>query len=158
LIYKPNKGNDVGRIELRIADLANPLEGEFDLSKCGAAAQYLSINTGYRKGKRPENKDKVEIWFAPHFLIKNNLQGSASHFKDIMDSWDALTAPVGTFFTWGGWDDLGSYDYATNLSWASYNDPENNFTAYLTATSPFTIFGCIPTFTLSLHTLFSCHF
>jgi serine/threonine protein kinase len=126
LIYKPNKENNVGRIELRIADLANPLEGEFDLSKCGDAGKYLSINTGYRKGKRPENKDKVEIWFVPHFLIEKNLSGSASHFKDIMGSWDPLTAPVGTFFTWGSWDNLGWYDYATTLGFEAYNAPENN--------------------------------
>jgi serine/threonine protein kinase len=126
LIYKPNKENDEGKIELRIADLGNPLEGEFDLSGCGDTGKYLSINTGYRKGKRPENANKTEIWFAPRFLIEKNLSGSASHFKDIMGSWDASTAPVGTFFTWGGWDDLNDYDYATKLTWEAYNDPENN--------------------------------
>lgn len=29
LIYKPNKDNDIGKVELRIADLANPLQGTF---------------------------------------------------------------------------------------------------------------------------------
>lgn len=79
LIYKPNKDNDIGKMELRIADLANPLEGEFDLSKCGDAGQYLSINTGYRKGFRPENKDKVDIWFTPRFLADRELSTMAEN-------------------------------------------------------------------------------
>jgi len=126
LIYKPNTQNDVGKIELRIAYLPNPLDGEFDLSKCGDVGKYLSIKTGYCKGIKPENENKVEIWFAPHFLIEKNLAGSASHFKDIMGSWNARTAPMGTFFTWGWWYNLGWYDYATNFNWDAYNNVENN--------------------------------
>ena len=126
LIYKPDPKSNWGMVVMPIADLPNPLNGKFDLSKCGDAGKRLSINTGYRKGQRPENKDKAEIWIAPRFLIEKNLQGSASHFKDIMGSWDARTAPVGMFWTWSNWDVLKYYDYATTLSWESYNDPENN--------------------------------
>lgn len=114
LVYRPNEESDAGRIELRIADLANPLEGTFDLSKCGDAGKYLSISTGYRKGKKPENDNKVEIWLTPRFLIEKNLEGDASHFKDIMGSWDATAHPLGTFFTAGTWNNLSWYDHATH--------------------------------------------
>jgi hypothetical protein len=30
-----------------------------------------------------------------------------------MDNWDQVKAPVGLFFTWGGQDDLSTYDYLT---------------------------------------------
>ncbi|MBL8677229.1 MAG: hypothetical protein JNJ47_07430, partial [Alphaproteobacteria bacterium] len=65
LVYRPQEGSDVGMIEMPIADLANPLEGIFDLSRCGDAGNYLSIATGYRKGKKAENANKVEVWLAP---------------------------------------------------------------------------------------------
>ena len=80
LIYKPQEGSDVGRIDLPIAALANPLEGTFDLSKCGDAGNYFSISTGYRKQKIAKNESKVEIWFAPRFLIEKELKTTASHF------------------------------------------------------------------------------
>ena len=71
LIYRPKKGSDEGMIKLRIADLENPLDGTFDLSRCGHVMKYLSISTGYRKRKKVENASKVEIWFAPRFLIND---------------------------------------------------------------------------------------
>src|SRR5579871_3206007 len=70
LIYKPDPNSDVGMKVMCISDLMNPLEGTFDLSTCGDADQYLSINTGYCKGKRVENVNKVGIWFVPRVLIK----------------------------------------------------------------------------------------
>jgi len=162
LIYKPDPNSDEGMVVLPIADLANPLDGEFDLSPCGNAGEHLSIYTGYRKGKRPENKDKVEIWFAPHVLIEKNLAGSASHFKDIMGSWDASKAPVGTFFTWGGWDNLGWYDYATQLKWEVYNDPENNLrnihvSSYMSRPPSLSLPRPIDLL-YYIHIKFSCHF
>ena len=114
LIYRPNgDGNDTGRINLPIAALGNPLEGVFDLSGCGDAGQHLSIATGYRKGKKAENANKVEIWLAPRFLIERNLAATSGHFQEIMGGWDGAVAPVGIFWTWGGWDNLGYYDYLT---------------------------------------------
>jgi len=115
LIYKPNPNSDEGKVELRIADLEDPLNGTFDLSHCGNTGKYLSISTGYRKGKKPENEGKVEIWFAPRFLIEKELNGAAAHFKKIMGNWKQ-EAPVGMFWTWGGSDDMsyGNYDYLTN--------------------------------------------
>ena len=112
LIYKPDPKSDKGRIELPIRALANPLEGTFDLSQCDNSGKYLSISTGYRKGKVLSNANKTEIWIAPRFLIEKELQGSASHFKHIMSSWDVKTAPIGLFYTWGGWDNQ-YYDYTT---------------------------------------------
>jgi len=99
-----------GREVAQIATTFNPatLEGTFDLSRCGDAGRYLSIHTGYRKGKRAENKDKLEIWFVPKFLVERDLATTAAHFRPIMDQW---TAPIGIFWTWGNWDNLGWYDY-----------------------------------------------
>lgn len=115
LIYRPQEGSDVGRIEMPISALQNPLEGTFDLSQCGDTGKYLNISTGYRKEKRPENVNKVEIWFAPRFLIEQELQTTASHFQGIMGNWYD-TAPVGIFWTWGRWNNLSDYDYLVTLT------------------------------------------
>jgi V8-like Glu-specific endopeptidase len=110
LVYRPQEGSDAGRIDMPIAALTNPLEGTFDLSRCGDTAQYLSIATGYRKGIKAENKDKVEIWFAPRFLIQRELATTAGHFREIEGKW-AAEAAVGMFWTWGNWDNMEWYDY-----------------------------------------------
>jgi len=99
---------------LRIADLANPLEGTFNLSQCGDAGKYLSISTGYRKGKKPENENKVEIWFVPRFLVEKEINGSTSHFKEIFPENWPVTSPVGIIWTSGDWDNMGWYDYFLN--------------------------------------------
>jgi len=85
LIYRPYPNSDKGKVELRIADLEYPLNGTFDLSRCGDMGKYLSISTGYRKGKQSENKDKIEIWIAPRFLIEKELNTTASHLKPRMN-------------------------------------------------------------------------
>lgn len=113
LIYKKGQPDEV---RLPIAALANPLKGVFDLSQCGDSGQYLSIATGYRKGKKAKNANKVEIWLAPRFLIERNLATSASHLQPIMGDWNAATAPAGVFWTWGGWDNMGYFDYLTTNS------------------------------------------
>ena len=113
LVYRPTAGSDVGKIELPIAALANPLDATFDLSNCGDTGHYLSIATGYRKGKQAENANKVEIWLTPRFLIEKDLAHRAGHYAPIMWTWDAQTAPVGLFFNWGGRDDLNYFDYLT---------------------------------------------
>ena len=46
LIYKPDPNSDEGKVELRIADLEDPLNGTFDLSRCGNTGEYLNISTG----------------------------------------------------------------------------------------------------------------
>jgi hypothetical protein len=115
LIYRPNQGSDDGMVTLPIRELANPLKTTFDLSRCGDAGQYLSISTGYRTENRLENKGKVEIWFAPRFLIEKELNDTAAHFKPIMGDWKQ-EAPVGMFWTWGGYDDMNCYDYLTTKS------------------------------------------
>jgi hypothetical protein len=118
LVYRPNPGNDAGMIKLPIAALKNPLESTFDLSKCGDTGQYLSISTGYRKKVNPANANKVEIWFAPKFLIEKELATTAGHFKQLFGGWMSASkwapdAHVGIFWTWGGDNDLDSYDYLT---------------------------------------------
>ena len=114
LIYRPKGINKTeGEIRLRIADLKNPLEGTFDLSQCGDAGNYLSINTGYRKGKKQENANnanKVEIWLTPRFLVEKEQSGSAKHLQPIMSKW-SKDISVGVLYTWGGWDDMSYFDY-----------------------------------------------
>jgi hypothetical protein len=123
LIYRPQKGSDVGMITLRISALVNPLDGTFDLSQCGDVGQYLTISTGYRKGKKAENANKLEIWLTPRFLVEKKIQGSAQHFQKlfhqillpqilIQSQWPEK-APVGIFWTWGGWDNMRWYDHVT---------------------------------------------
>jgi hypothetical protein len=116
LVYKPNKDNNDGMIELRISDLKNPFECEFDLSKCGDAGKYIAIMTGFRKGKYDANKNKVEIWIAPRFLIEKFLESSATHFKPIMNGWNEKNSMLGIFYTWGNWDELSWYEYLTDKS------------------------------------------
>ena len=113
LIFRPTEGSDEGMIELLISKLWNPLGGTFNLSECGDTYDYLSISTGYRKGKIAENAHKVEIWFAPRFLIERELGTTAGHFKPIMDDWIQDLAPVGMFWTDGGLDKLNCYNYLT---------------------------------------------
>lgn len=110
LIYRPQEGSDVGRIDMPISALQNPLECAFDLSRCGDSDKYLTISTGYRKEKNSLNANKVEIWLTPRFLVERELETSAMHFRGILNSWHE-TAPIGIFWTWGGWDNLSDFDY-----------------------------------------------
>src|SRR3990167_6355937 len=134
LVYRPNEGSDVGKIELPIAALANPLEGTFDLSRCGDAAQYLSINTGIRKVQTPANASKVEIWFTPRFLVDKEMLQLAKnhHMREIIGNWDAARAPIGIFWTWGGWNAENQISYCDYLTTESMNDmgAENVFKKY----------------------------
>jgi hypothetical protein len=116
LIYRPLPGNDTGRIDLPIAELANPLMGIFDLSRCGNTGQYLSIATGYKKGQIPANAKKTEIWLVPRFLIENEMCPTVTHFIGIMGGWQP-TAPIGIFWTWGSHTAAAhNFDYLTNQS------------------------------------------
>lgn len=113
LVYRPTEGSDVGKIELPIAALANPLDGTFDLSKCGETGRYLSIATGYRKTMQAANANKVEIWITPRFLVEKDISGPACHYAPIMSDWDDHTVPVGLFFNWGGAADVKAFDHHT---------------------------------------------
>jgi hypothetical protein len=123
LVYKPDPNSDAGRIDLPIASLSNPLEGRFDLSRCGDTWKYLSIHTGYKKGYIAENKDKVEIWFVPRFMVEREISSTARHLQPIMDRWSAMGAPIGIIWTWWN-DDLKYYDYLTTQ--APENLSDNN--------------------------------
>ena len=109
-IYKPNPSSDVGKIEIPFASIVNPttLEGTFDLRGCGYTGTYLSINTGYRKGLRAENSNKVETWIVPKFIVERDIGTTARHLAPIMDS---FSSPLCLFWTWGGWDNMDWYDY-----------------------------------------------
>lgn len=127
LIYRPDPKSDVGMVTLPIRALGNPLEGTFDLSCCGDTGKKLSIATGYRKGKKPENANKVEVWMTPRFLIQEELNTTAAHFRDdrLMLYWRPESLihrdwtkeiQVGLFWNWGSWDDLSDYAfYVTDM-------------------------------------------
>lgn len=112
LIYKPNKDNDDGRKEFRIGDLANPLNGTFDLSGCGDSDQHLSISTGFRTGKNPANKNKLEIWIVPQFVLQKDLR--AKPYNEFLQKQDGhRNKPFAILFNWGGWN---GDDYAHGVT------------------------------------------
>lgn len=111
LQYTPNQGDPT---ILWIMDKEKPFAGEFNLSKCGDAGNYLSISTGYRKGKKPENANKEEIWFCPWFVINQDLERTASHFEPIFESWDKTVAPMGIFWTPGNWHEMSWFVHLTS--------------------------------------------
>ena len=123
LIYRPDGKTDNGRVDLPISSLLDPLEGTFDLSQCGDLGEFLSISTGYRKGKRLENAYKHEIWFTLRSLVKRDIERKSSHFKEIFPNKWQENKPVGIFWTCGGWDNLECYDYLTDQS---MDDISNN--------------------------------
>lgn len=121
LIYKQTQNNaqgNIGNIEIPILNLTlftnllrcvSPFEGTFDLSSCGDVRNQLSINTGYKKGKIEANKDKVEIWFVPRFLIERD---APERYKAIINEWKTTPlATIGIFWTVGNDDNLENYDY-----------------------------------------------
>src|SRR3990167_7867991 len=84
----------------------------------GEKKKYLSIATGYRKVQTPANANKVEIWFTPRFLVDKEMPhlDPNHHMRAIIGSWDAARAPIGIFWTWGGWnatDHMAYCDYLT---------------------------------------------
>ncbi len=111
LVHKPNKNNDEGRREFKIGDLANPLSGTFDLSGCGDSAKYLSISTGFRTSVNPENKEKVEVWIVPQFVLQNDTRAKA--FNDFLQIQEKhRDKPFAILFNWGGWNDLEWHEVA----------------------------------------------
>lgn len=119
LIYRPTAGSDVGKVELSISDFLtrgqNPLESTFDLSRCGDAATYLSISTGYRReATKSANPSKWEVFITPKFLIEAHKTSTASHYAAISNaSW---TAPFAVIQNYGGWANVNWYWYHTTLS------------------------------------------
>lgn len=104
LIYKKR---ELDEIKMPIAALVNPLEDVFDLSRCGDAGNYLSIRTGYRKGKLTYpnanpgyGTNRIEVWFSPRFLIERELSTTAKHFQSIMSSRRASDSPISLFWSW----------------------------------------------------------
>jgi energy-coupling factor transporter ATP-binding protein EcfA2 len=122
LIYRPTAGSDVGKIELSIRSLANPLDGTFDLSRCGNAGQYLSISTGYRKAKIAANADKIEVWVVPKFVVKKDI-ATLPCYLEILSEWKT-DAPFGVFWTYGNWNSMGDswcYSFKTPSKISSHN-------------------------------------
>ena len=126
LLYIPIPNSDTGMITLKISELKepsseetsykllkkNPLEGTFDISKCGDEGKYFVISTGYRKRINPKNERKTEIWIAPHFMIEKQI-ANAPHLQCIMGNWDGNAVPVGVLVSWSG--NLNEdFDYCTS--------------------------------------------
>jgi hypothetical protein len=138
LEYRPTPGSDVGMITLLFRDLlaplvgaANPLSATFDLSRCGDAGNYLSINIGYKKRKIPANAGKTEIWICPKFLVEEELATTASYLAPIMGQWEF---PVGYFWTWGNYDvATDNYQYLLN----GIIDQDNSLYGKYASTSTF---------------------
>jgi len=49
-------------------------------------------------------------------LVAKEINGNASHFKEIFPSQWPETAPIGIFWTGGIFDSMNHYDYLTNQS------------------------------------------
>ena len=113
LIYENNSSNVNCKIEFPICDFVNPLEGTFDLSKCADTGKYLSISTGYRKRKKQENTNKVEIWLTPRFLVEKQINDSAKNLSSIFPVHWPDSGKLGVIWTWGEWDDVNWCDFFT---------------------------------------------
>jgi len=118
LIYRPQEGSDVGRVDMPIAELVNPLEGTFDLSRCDGADHYLSISTGYRKEQK--SASYIEIWIAPRFLIT----AAPEDFQWLEKEWSPAVE-VGIFWNLGSDVDNEGYDYLITRDMNSLS--KNNF-------------------------------
>jgi hypothetical protein len=113
-VYKPNKDGR-GMVEVPISSLINPLEGTFDLSAFGDTSRYISIHTGYKRGKIPANDGKLEIWACPKFL-----GATAPQFAGIMSQWES---PIAYFWTWGGYEIAGdNFDYLLKSEFCMNNE------------------------------------
>lgn len=122
LIYKPNEDNDNGRKEFRIGDLANPLNGTFDLSGCGSSDQLLSISTGFRTGQNPANKNKLEIWIVPQFVLQKDPR--AKVFNDFLQTLEPGGDPFVILFNKGSWIRMASFavtSFECPLYWSARN-------------------------------------
>ena len=118
IVYRPNGDDSTDQLVVKISDLANPLDGTFDISKWDEAGAYFTISTGYRKAWNPENNNKIEIWIVPKFVVEKNLDGSASHFHSIMNEW---TGEIGIFWTWGNWKEMDRFTFCTDRSFYELN-------------------------------------
>ena len=117
LIYRPIPGSDDGIVTLSISKLMNPFKSTFDLSALGGTDKFLVITTNISDFFAP-HPDQVVIGFFPHFRVKRIVASTPDHpFKDIMEKWDGVAAPVGIFWRWGSYD-LTWYDYLTQSSLA----------------------------------------
>jgi|JI61114C2RNA_FD_contig_51_405928_length_1070_multi_2_in_0_out_0_1 hypothetical protein len=128
LIYRQNPNSDNGKIELLISGLNHPFKGEFDLSNFGDIEKNLSINMGYRNRVKKKNKERIEIWLSPWFLIEKNINTTTKDINNIFPKELSLTSPIVIFWTLGKWDRLDSYDFLTkkNLSEISQLNLHNN--------------------------------
>ncbi|HAL95477.1 MAG TPA: hypothetical protein DCP55_05965 [Chitinophagaceae bacterium] len=122
LIYKPFPNSNRGKIELPIAALASPLEGQFDLSGYGIP-KIVNIYTGYKKERleslerqqmAQSGRNAMEIWIVARFMVERELKNTASHLQPIMDEWPSYN-PIGIFWTCE-YNSTECFDYLTTQS------------------------------------------
>ncbi|WP_032113622.1 hypothetical protein [Candidatus Paracaedibacter symbiosus] len=75
-------------------------------------------------------------------MIEKKLTTTAGHFQRIFGKWSDK-APVGIFWTWGGWDDLTWYDYLTtqNYDELSIDNLYEKGCMYAVGDEPFQYYG-----------------
>lgn len=113
---------------LRVSDLPNPVEDEFDLSWCNAE-KHLSIHTGRKKGKILRNSDKIEIWLTPWFMIQNEFQNPKNCFERVSLDMEQRTWSTAVFWTRGNSDRLKEYDYFSDTQLLDLNK-DNLYSMY----------------------------
>ena len=120
LQYRPYRESDEGMVTLKISDLPNPFDGTFDLSGCGDAANYLVITTSlsdFFAQHVYQNVYQIVIGISPHFLVEKIVASTPEHrFKDIMEKWDGVRAPIGIFWRQGSGQPLEWYNYITHAT------------------------------------------
>ena len=101
----------------------------FDLSGCDDSDQHLSISTGFRTGQNPANKNKLEIWIVPQFVLQKDLR--AKPYNEFLQKQDGhRNKPFAILFNWGGW--IGE-DYAHGVTGDDGNEFDHLVSAWSAA-------------------------
>lgn len=119
LVYRPTTGSDVNMIELRVANLGDPLDDTFDLSKCGSVSQHLKVVTGLRTGYSPVDSNKLVVRICPHFVAVNFVQTDGDSVDTLCNTiakWNGAKCPIGLFWTAGSSTASYRFVYATDSS------------------------------------------
>jgi hypothetical protein len=119
LVYTPDPTSDLGKIELPIAALDTPLEGTFDLSGCGESSEYLHISTGFRTRVDSGNREKIEVWIVPQFVLQKDPRAKA--LNDILQTLpEHRNKAFAVMFNLGEWENL-SWHEITGLNDRTYD-------------------------------------
>ena len=115
LIYTADNGEGE-KATFNIKDLVKT-DGCIDLSNkiFGDISKYFLITTDLEQFfSINQNGKKLVMLIAPRFLIEEKIGPSAKPFEEIMDNWKEDQAPIGIFWRFERWKNLGSYWYLTS--------------------------------------------